>query len=1776
MIPGYAISEEIFRGRKRIVYRGVREEDNQEVIIKTLSTEYPSDTDIANLKNEYGIIKNLNHEGIIEAFGFVSDRNRPALVLEDIGGRSLKTFIDDVEIDFSTSLDIAIKLVKAVKELHQKQIIHKDINPKNIIVNSETGQVKLIDFSISSRLPKEDQKLSHPVSLEGTLAYMSPEQTGRMNRSIDYRTDFYSLGVTFYEMLTNHLPFKVQDPMESVHYHIAKIPIPPADLNQDIPVAISNIVMKLLAKTAEERYRSALGIQRDLEVCRNQWEASEHIEDFTPGLQDIKDRFQIPQKLYGRESEIDLLLAGFDRISHGSKEMFLVSGYSGIGKSALIHEVQKSIVERCGYFITGKFDQLQRTVPYIAIVGALRELMRQLLTESEEQLGVWKEKLLSALGVNGQVVVEVIPEVELIIGPQPAVAKLDPRQSDNRFKLVFQNFIRAFCQRTHPLVMFLDDLQWADPASLQLINLIVADQDTGFLYLLGAYRDNEVNPAHPLMATLSLIKGENGAAVKEIVLDPLDLHHINRLIIETIVNEDVSTMDLADLVLNKTDGNPFFVRQFITTLYQEDLIFFDSNSTSWQWEIEKIELANITNNVVDLMVQKLKKLPKSLQDVLQLAACIGNRFDLNSLSIIYEDSATKTVKNLWPAIQEGFVLPNSEFEAQVSNSDLDRAVHKPERIVFKFLHDRVQQAAYALIDESQKIKVHAKIGKLLLKNLAGAEQEERIFELVDHLNAGRELLITDKERLELAKLNLRAGVKAKDATAYEAARDYLVIGIDNLPDDMWGVTQEISFELHKSLAETEYLLGHFEKSEEIIAQILHHTQSTIERAQVYNILVVQQTLNSEYTKAIRTGRKALGELDIHLPTSKLQSSLRRELDVAKKLLGGRTIESLLQEPESALPEVKIAMKLLASVTVMCYMANPDLCRVATLEMVKMTLKNGRTPDSVFGYAFYGLVFSSVLKDYESAYKFGQLAIKLSEQLNNSAQKCKATHVFAAFINHWSRHLRLMLKINDEGFQAGLESGELQFAGYHRYNRALCLFYLGKNLDALLPELEELLQFGQKTRNQHATDPIMAVQLVALNLTGQTDGRLGFQNDDFEDKAFEKDLLERKGLPAFTHYNVVKAFVLYLYHEYQEANSCIEVTKDKLSFVSGHFSTAAHNFYQSLILAAMCLQQPEMQQDTLKQLKKNQKQMQVWAESCPENFLHKLLLVKAEIARIKDEIWEASELYDRAIEAAAKSDFIHEEALASELAARFYLTNSREKMAKVYLVEARNLYRKWGAIAKVKHLEEQFPQYLVETSFETMSTISATLTHEASTGGGARTLDFKTVIKAAQTISSEIVLKTLLEKLIRIAIENAGAQKGYLILEKDHKLYIEAAGSIDKQEVTVLNSIPLGTKGDSSKLPLSIVNYVQRTRESLLIPDAGNSSQYLNDSYIQQHRPKSILCTPVLDRGRLIGILYLENNLISDAFKPERIEVLQILSSQSAISLQNARLYEDLREALTEVEQLKDQLQAENIYLQEEIKLQHNFEEIITQNKEYQEMLASIEQVAPTNATVLILGESGTGKELLARAVHNSSKVAGKALVKVNCAALPENLIESELFGHEKGAFTGALAQKQGRFELADGGTIFLDEIGELPLALQSKLLRVLQEREFERLGNPKTMKVNVRVIAATNNDLEKAISKGTFREDLYYRLNVFPITSSPLRERRDDIPLLAHHFCQKYNGLFGKDISAIPETVMRELQLYDWPGNVRELENIIERAVIISRGKKLQLGNLDLKSKSAT
>ncbi|MDY6992399.1 MAG: serine/threonine-protein kinase PknK, partial [Pseudomonadota bacterium] len=889
-LSDYRLTESLRDGLYTTIYRAHRKMDNTPVILKRLKQDYPTPEIIARLKREYEITQRLSEkiEGVAQVLGLEQQNNTWFMVFADKGGVSLAHSLTTQVFDLKSALSFAASLATTLGQIHQHNVIHKDINPANLIWHPDTQHVQIIDFGIASVLSREEPMLIHVNQLEGTLPYISPEQTGRMNRAIDYRTDFYSFGVTLYQLLTQQLPFMTEDTLELIHCHLAKMPQPPHELNADIPPIVSEIVLKLMAKMAEDRYQSALGLETDLRKCLTQLIQQGKIVEFSLAQADISDKFQIPQKLYGREAETQLYLEAFKQVSQGITQWMLVAGYSGIGKSALVHEIYKPITEKRGYFITGKFDQFQRNVPYSALVQAFSDLVRQLLMESEHSLTIWKQKLLNALGPNGQVIIEVIPEIEWIIGAQPAVPTLGATEAQNRFNLVFQNFVQVFCQPEHPLVVFLDDLQWVDAATLKLIELLLTQLELGYFFLIGAYRDNEVSSTHPLMMALEDLRQQQ-VVIKEIVLGPLTSTQTMQLLADTLHSNRVET--LVRLVMRKTDGNPFFINQFLKTLYEEGLLTFDFELKSWRWDITHIEAMNITDNVVELMVNKLQKLPQLTQEILQLAACIGNQFDLQTLSWIDEQTVSTTIKHLMPALEEGLILV---IQGQLSEA----SEQLQQQIGFKFLHDRVQQAAYFLIAADQKQMVHLQIGRLLLANINAVEYEEQIFKIVDHLNMGRDLIHLISERQQLAEFNLMAGKKAKLSTAYDAAKGYFQTGIELLKADCWQTQYELTWALYVETAETSYLQGNFEYMEKIIENVLQHAKTLLDKIKVYEIRISAYTAQNRLKESVTIGKMVLKQLKLELPNEPNNFHFLFELQKIKFKLVGKRIEDLWRLPET--------------------------------------------------------------------------------------------------------------------------------------------------------------------------------------------------------------------------------------------------------------------------------------------------------------------------------------------------------------------------------------------------------------------------------------------------------------------------------------------------------------------------------------------------------------------------------------------------------------------------------------------------------------------------------------------------------------------------------------------------------------------------------------------------------------------------------------------------------------------------------------------------------------
>lgn len=1436
---------------------------------------------------------------MIKAYSLLPYGNTLAIVLEDFGGISLDALMGSKELALSEFLRIAIQIVEILDAIHAANVIHKDINPSNIVYNPKTRQLKIIDFGISTTFTHENPPINSPNVLEGTLGYISPEQTGRMNRALDYSTDFYSLGASFYKLLTQKLSFETHDALELVHCHIAKQPIPPHEVDSKIPRVVSNIVMKLLAKMAEERYQSALGIKADLEECLKQLQQTEQILEFPIARQDVFDRLRIPQKLYGREAQVETLHSAFKRVVEGDGqqvEMLLVSGYSGIGKSALVQELYKPITQQRGYFISGKFEQFQRNIPYSAVISAFQVLIRQLLTESEAQLALWREKLLAALGANAQVMIALIPEIEQIIGSQPAVQSLEPTEAQNRFNAVFQKFIEVFCQQSHPLVLFLDDLQWADSASLKLIELMVIKSSTGYLLLLGAYRDNEVSLNHPTIITIDHLR-EEGAIINSMILNALEIDQITQLLADTLHCDRKTVASLATLVFKKTSGNPFFINEFLKTIYQENLLTFDRQQKCWQWNINQIEAQGITENVVDLMVEKLKKLPETAQKALRLAACIGNRFDLDTLSIILEKSAPETFRDLSPVIQSGAILPISALTSS-SEAPIESALVIQD---YKFLHDRVQQAAYTLIDEEQKKAVHLQIGRLLLASTHEEAREEKIFTLVDHLNRGRALIKSKAEKIALAELNLQAGRKAKESTAYPASRCYLILAEDEFPGDIWEERYEIALNLYRELAEVEYLNGNVERSQLLIKRALGQAKSVLDCTEFYYFQITQYTLLGKISEAVDSGRTALKVLGIDLPSESLEAAFKAELTEYQESLGNQEISLLYNSPEMVIPEKRAALKILIRILPAAWILNPVLMYVVGTKMVNLSIRYGHTQKSPIGYACFGVINSHALHNYHLAYQHGCLSVKLSDKYNDPGSKLGSCQFHACMIMPWLKPIKLSERVNSEGIEAGLRFGDLQPVGYsltyHLYN----LIYQGKNLDLLLKEVERSLLFSQESQNQWAIDCIVGAKITIQNLMGLTQDKYSFDIEEVEETHFLETCQKNQTLAAICLYYIFKAEALYLYNQPIQLN-LLEQAEEWFDYIPGTISISKHNFYYSLTLIALHPQALlEDQERYWQQLEANQQRMKAWADNCPENFLHKYLLVEAEMSRILGHWHQAIDLYDRAIASAKENEFIQNEAIANELAAKFWLERGKEEFAQLYMRKACQAYQIWGAKRKVEMLEETYPQW-----FSASSSVRTGITASATTSDRLLdTLELTTILKASQALSGIIALEALVGKLMRIAIENAGAQKGFLILEKGGNWVIEAEGIVDSDDVHILQSIPIDAidvENQTPYLSASIINYVARTQESLVINDASHEGQFVRDPYILATQPKSILCTPLVNQGKLSGILYLENNLATSSFTPEHIEVLKILSAQAAISIENSRLYRQLENYSRTLEQ----------------------------------------------------------------------------------------------------------------------------------------------------------------------------------------------------------------------------------------------------------------------------------
>ncbi len=1488
----------IYKSKRSQVYKG-NHKDERPVVLKLMALDAPSVYEQAQLKQEHDILVRLDHEGIIKSHGISTIGQRSALVLEDFGGISLAQILSEKTLTLDLALNLATKICQALAVLHQNNIIHKDINPSNIVWNEISGEVKIIDFNIATTLNREIVEFESLSFLEGTLPYISPEQTGRMNRAVDYRSDLYSLGATLYHLFTNRYPFEAKDEMGFIHSHIAKEPTSLTEINPKLPAVLSEIVLKLIAKNTEDRYQSALGLKKDLERCFREWQETKSISPFVIAENDVPSKFRLPQKIYGREKEVRELLSSFERVNKtGQAEIFLITGYAGVGKTTLVQEVHKPITASRGYFIAGKFDQLQRDIPYRALVQAFESLTKQILSESAKELDDWKEKLLDVLDSNAGVITEIIPSLEGIIGKQPTALKLPPEQTKNRFNLLFQNFIKVMAQPQHPLTIFLDDLQWADDASLSLIEQIYLRSDDKSLLLIGAYRDNEVSPAHSLNSTFKQVE-ENKAIINTVDLKPLKVEDLEVMLVDASYAEEKKVKPLAKLLEKKTQGNPYFVGEFLKELYLKEIIYFANYS--WQWDIDQIEKWGFTDNIVELMVSKIEALPTDTKNLLTRSACIGSTFNLATLATVTQKDQAEVLVGLQSALTQDLLLRRKE--------------------VYTFAHDRVQEAAYALIPDADKQRVHLEIGKYLLAETSEASLEKNIFNIVDQINAGLALITIKQEKDQLAELNLLAGKRAKVSAAYQPALNYLLIAIKLLGDNPWDRHYALSLSIHEEAAEFAGFNRNHELVDSLFKTTVQNTKMVLDKVNVYKTCIHTYVNQSKTQQAVEFSRDILEQLGVYLPAKPNRWHFIKAFCKVWFLLRGKSLDNIANLPKASNAKAIAAM----SVCDLLYAAagiegNPVIWIIAAQKQIELQLKYGNY--SAFSYIAWGLVLIMGNR-IQKGYQFAELSIKLGlnrgtdltySELEKSLKTFKDSvgkgfygqlYTYCGICMPWKKGAKEAVESLLQAYQLALQNGNFEVAKLSIGTHYLYRFFMGDNLAELEHGCQSNNLIGLRLQNASLGESYFYLTWQAsLNLLKETKNPLEFTGSVCNEADPFWANLSKADTGVGSCCCLMKLVLACIFCKYSQAIVFANHYEGYRNFTS--FGTAVANFYASL--TRLALFEETKQSKLLAKVVKNQKQMKLWAKHAPINFLNKWHLVEAERCRILGQNSKAHKHYQKAIKEARKSGFLTEEALALELFAKFFLKND-EGLAGYYMREAYAAYARWGAVTKLKHLKDNYSHLLISSfsNYEVLSNdeVLASI-YTTSTQKDSSTLDVHSLMQSTRALTSEIQTEKLIGKLMNILIENAGASLGALLLPKDqpNSWIIAAYEEVDsenilKEEVYLENATKL--------LPVALINYVIRSQEEVILSDAAKDNDYQQDPYILAKAPKSIMGLPLLYQGKLVGVAYLENSLTNNVFDLNKTEVLKLLSSQAAISLHNASLVKELKLSRQRVNQAAEQV-----------------------------------------------------------------------------------------------------------------------------------------------------------------------------------------------------------------------------------------------------------------------------
>jgi predicted ATPase/GAF domain-containing protein/anti-anti-sigma regulatory factor len=1465
-LKGHIASEKIAGSARSAIYRARRLKDDRPVLLKVLRVDRAGPADIARFKHRYERILGIDDPRVVKVFGVEEHGDGLVVLHEDGPSETLAGLLAARgKLPLPLFLDAAIALAHAVAAIHRRGLGHHDVRPRNVVVYPDLS-LKLGGFGADAEITRENEELYDPRVLHEVLPYVSPEQTGRMNRGVDERSDLYSLGVIYYEMLAGRRPFEAGDPMELIHAHLALPPRPLERGASALSAAVASIVDKLLAKDAEARYQSAEGLALDLEACRRALHDGGRIEGFRAGQSDRQDLFQVHQKLYGREGDIAALVAAFEGVLGGERAIVLVSGYSGIGKSTLVQEILKPLARAKGYYLSGKFDQHNRDTPYSAVIQAFDGLVRQLLTESEARIERHRKALLGALGPSASVVSDVVPSLRHLLGSTPPAPALGPLEAQSRLNLCFAKLVAVFAKSSHPLALFLDDLQWIDAASLGLLRTILADETVEALFFCGAYRDNEVSPGHPMIRAFAEL-GRAGLGVRDIVLSPLARPHLLALLADSLRRRDCEP--LADAILKRTRGNPFFVKQLMKSLHDNGALAFEAGK-GFRWDLARIEALAYSDNVVDLMVRAIERLPRATQEALKLAAAIGDRFDLEMLGVVGECSTDVAYARLDPAVTEGLI-------AAVGSG-------------YRLAHDKIQEAAYSMIPAAERPALHLRVGRLLAQRLAPGDHQG-LFDAVSHLNGAGDLLGDPAERLDLARLNLEAAARAEESAAFGAALRYVEHGLALLPADAWASHYRLRFDLAARKGVMESLSGQHDEALATLAEAFERAANRLDQTLVRRLRMNVQILKNDLHAALAEGMAALRPFGIDLPSFPDDQALDAQIAATLKLMEGRSFDSILELPRLDDPELEALSDVLEELFAPCYFLSTNNLGVTVAKLLESTLRHGVSRHSTYAFVNFGM-FLCARGEPEAGYAFGRTALLLSKAYPDKKSEAMLENMWGSFVQHWKEGYAACWESLARGLHAGLETGQYIWAFYCAANAGTNSLMRGLPFGDILAEARSYQGLRKLDTFNAITWMIGAIEQVCHNLATPVERPADLVGEWVDIHAVIRGARAIDNRGALFLANFYRVLLCVFQGAPGEAARIALETDPETQGVASWHASPGYYFYAGVgFTQAARGADPERRELYLERAEAHAGKLARWAALCPANLAHRSALLAAEIARARGDAAAAWDRYDEAIRFAEEGAYVQDQALGNELAARHFLDLGKTTTARGYLAEASRLYDRWGAKEATRRLARELPDLAPAEAWEPRGTRAAPASASATSA-----LDVASALKASQAIAGEIVLPRLLEQLLRIIVENAGARRGILILKRGGALFTTAEHLAGEARPLDFDPTPLD---DHTDLAVSVAHYVARTQEDVLLDERAAESPFGIDPYLARGAARSTLVSPVVHKGRLTGVLYLENDLAARAFTPDRVELIHLLSAQAAASIENAELYAELERKVEE-------------------------------------------------------------------------------------------------------------------------------------------------------------------------------------------------------------------------------------------------------------------------------------